>query len=378
VSTSSSIRPKKIYLDYNATAPLRPEIREQMQEIWTQDNILNPSSVHWAGRKARQYFESARRSISQHFNRKASEIIFTSGGSEADNLALCGVEAERIIISQVEHPAVLETADFLEKNGREIIRISVDQQGQLNLGELQHALQPKSLVSIMAINNETGVIFPTEEITKMSHKAGALVHIDAVQSVGRLPLPQEADLITISGHKLGGPVGIGALISRETIPLAPMVHGGSQERGRRAGTGNVVGAMALAQALELTLDGHEEEVKRLQSLRDQLDEGLNQLEGVSILAQDSQRACNTSTVLFEGIEDESVLHALDLEGIACSSGSACASGSLEASHVLLAMGIPAKKARSALRISTGRTSTESHISYLIQSLEVILPQIRSL
>jgi cysteine desulfurase len=136
--------------------------------------------------------------------------------------------------------------------------------------------------------------------------------------------------------------------------------------------------MALAQALELTLDGHEEEVKRLQSLRDQLDEGLNQLEGVSILAQDSQRACNTSTVLFEGIEDESVLHALDLEGIACSSGSACASGSLEASHVLLAMGIPAKKARSALRISTGRTSTESHISYLIQSLEVILPQIRSL
>jgi len=368
---------RKIYLDYNATAPLRPEVHEVMQEALDGSTMLNPSSIHWAGRKARQYFESARRTIGQYFDRKASEIIFTGGGSEADNLALLGLEAERIIVSSVEHPAVLQTAEHLKAHGREIIKIPVDGEGQLDLEKLEESLnEKKCLVSIMAVNNETGVIFPTDTITKMAHKANAIVHVDAVQAIGRIPVPSKADLISISGHKLGASVGVGALITRERIPLAPMIYGGSQEHGRRAGTGNVVGAAGLAKAVTLCIEERTQETQRLHQFRAQLEDALNLIDGAQVVAQSADRVANTVTAVFDGLEDESLLHALDLEGFACSSGSACASGSVEASHVLLSMGIPRKLARSALRISYGWKTSATEITTLIQHLGRILAQVK--
>ena len=365
-----------IYLDYNATAPLNPNIRDQLFELWTQDNILNPSSIHWAGRNARKHFESARRRIAQFFDRKPSEVIFTSGGSEADNMALLGVPAKRIITSKVEHPAVLETVEYLEKNGRDVVYLPVDANGKLDLEMLKNCVTPESLVSIMAVNNETGVIFPIDEVTAICHEVGALVHVDAVQSIGRLPICSAPDLITISGHKLGAPVGAGALIARELIHMAPIIHGGAQERGRRAGTGNVIGALGLAMALEHAEKNREVETERLQKLRDKLEVEIKQISGVEIVAESAPRVCNTTTLVFEDIEDESIVHALDLAGIACSSGSACASGSLEASHVLISMGIPAKKAKSALRISMGGSTTNHHIEKLVASLREIVPSVR--
>jgi len=366
-----------IYLDYNATAPLNHEIRDELFELWAKDEILNPSSIHWAGRKARKHFESARRRIAHYFDRKPSEVIFTSGGSEADNMALLGIPAERIITSKVEHPAVLETAEYLEKKGRDVIYLSVDANGQLDLDELKVSVTDKSLVSIMAVNNETGVIFPIEEITAICHEAGALVHVDAVQSIGRIPICSSPDLITVSGHKLGAPVGAGALIAKELIPMAPLIHGGAQERGRRAGTGNVIGALGLAMAIEYAEEHRKSEAARLQGLRDELEEQVKKISGAEIVAETASRVCNTTTLVFEGIEDESIVHALDLTGIACSSGSACASGSLEASHVLLSMGIPSKKSKSALRISMGRSTTRPHIEKLVASLREIVPSVRS-
>ena len=367
-----------IYLDYNATAPLNPDIRDQLFELWTAEGILNPSSIHWAGRNARKHFESARRRIAQFFDRKPSEVIFTSGGSEADNMALLGVPAERIITSKVEHPAVLETVEYLEKNGRDVVYLPVDADGKLDLEILKANVTSKTLVSIMAVNNETGVIFPIEEITSICHEVGALVHVDAVQSIGRIPICSSPDLITISGHKLGAPVGAGALIARELIPMAPLIHGGAQERGRRAGTGNVIGALGLAMALEQAEKHRDSESVRLRILRDKLEEKVKAIPGAEIVAEGSDRVCNTTTLVFDGIEDESVVHALDLSGIACSSGSACASGSLEASHVLLAMGIPVKKARSALRISMGKSTTDAYIEKLVGALQEIVPSVRSI
>lgn len=372
----------KVYLDYNATAPIREETRRAMEPLLfgaiEAGAFGNASSIHWAGREARKHLERARTKIAELVQRKPSEIVFTSGATEADNLALRGIlaksSARRLIISAVEHPAVIETAAFLEREGVEVDRVAVDAEGRLDLAALDRALsRPAALISIMAVNNETGVISPIEEVLDRAKKAGVLTHVDAVQAAGRIPLPLDADLISLSAHKVGGPKGIGALITRATLPIEPLLFGGPQERGHRGGTEAVPLAAGFAAALEKALADRDQENTRLAAIRERIDRGLAAIEGVRVLGANARRVANTTTALFSGVEAETLLHALDLEGVAASSGSACASGSLEPSHVLLAMGVPKNEALSAVRFSLGWASRIDDANRLI---EVLPPLVR--
>jgi cysteine desulfurase len=361
-----------IYLDYNASAPVRPEVRDAMAEV----SFGNASSVHWAGQRARKELEAARTAIARRVARKPSEVIFTSGGTEADNLALLGVRGDRVLISSVEHPAVLTAADRLRARGVEVELVPVDSEGRLDLFALDRALEkPTVLVSVMAVNNETGVISPIAEVIARSHARGARVHVDAVQAAGRIPLPLEADLIAMSGHKLGGPKGIGVLLVRDDLPLDSLITGGPQERGHRAGTEPVAGAVGMAKALEIALDRMDAERDRLAGLVARVDAGLGALPGARIVGRSAERVANTTTAVFEGVEGESLLQALDLAGIAASSGSACSSGSLEPSHVLKAMGYSDAEALSAVRFSLGWASGASDVDRLLSVLPEALKQV---
>ncbi|MEQ9496407.1 MAG: cysteine desulfurase family protein [Deltaproteobacteria bacterium] len=371
----------RIYLDYNATTPVRPEVRDVVSPLLFGDVSDgawgNASSVHWAGQSARKSLEGARAQIAARFERKPSEVLFTSGGSEADNLALFGVfdhdkfGCGHLVISSVEHPAVRAAASRLEARGVHVVTVGVDGQGRLDLDELTRAAEGAALVSVMAVNNETGVVLPTEEVVAIAHAAGALVHVDAVQAAGKVALPLTADLVSLSAHKLGGLKGIGALVVRESIPLRPAIVGGPQERGKRAGTEHVAAAVSLATAIEVAEATREAEMTRLASLRDRIDATVGDIEGARILGAGATRVGNTTTVVFEGVDGEAILQGLDLEGIATSSGSACSSGSLEPSHVLVAMGVPARVALSSVRFSLGFFTTEAEIDAVL----AVLPQI---
>jgi cysteine desulfurase len=282
--------PARAYLDYNATAPIRPEVRRAVEPILFGEteagDFGNPSSIHWAGQAARKRLEAARISVARAFGRKPSEVIFTSGGSEADNLALLGTARSRVAISAVEHPAVMEASRRLEQLGTSVERIPVDGSGSLDLDALDRALRAGlDLVSVMAANNETGILSPIGEVIRRAHGAGALVHVDAVQAVGRIPLPDDADLLTLSGHKLGGLKGTGALIAREHVPIEPSILGGPQERGRRAGTESVAGAVALSTALEIALAERPDQMARLAALRDRIDAALEAIPKTLILGR---------------------------------------------------------------------------------------------
>jgi len=328
----------------------------------------NASSIHWAGREAKKHLEKARNSIAARTGRRPSEVIFTSGGSEADNLALTAARNGRIIVSRIEHPAVLRPAA-----NAELIDVSPD--GVIDLASLDRALEtPAALVSVMAVNNETGVIQPIAEVIARAHARGALVHVDAVQAAGRIPLPLDADLISLSGHKLGAPKGVGALLGRTRVHLQPLIVGGAQERGMRAGTEPVAHAVALAAALDRALD--HDDTARLRALQARLEAGLTAIEGVTIVGAKSPRVANTTLAAFTGIEAETLLHALDLEGIAASSGSACSSGSVEPSPVLLAMGMSRAQALSAVRFSTGWASTEADVDAVIAVLPRLVARAR--
>ena len=370
----------RIYLDYNATAPVRPEVRAAVEPLLLGPLYGNASSVHWAGREAKRHLEAARRTIAELTDRKFSEVIFTSGGSEADNLALTGAlggRPQRVVVSAIEHPAVLETARQLAKDGVEVELVRVDEDGALDLEDLQLKLQsPTALVSTMAVNNETGVVFDVEAIADLAHAAGALLHVDAVQAAGRIPLPRQADLISLSGHKVGGLKGAGALITREDLALQPLVFGGPQERGRRAGTENVAAAVSLAEALRVAEEHRPTEAARLAALQRRLEGAVTALSG-RILGGAAPRVSNTTLALFEGIDGEALLQALDLEGVAASSGSACSSGSLEPSHVLLAMGLGAEHALSAVRFSTGWATEPTEIEALAAALPRLVDQVRA-
>jgi cysteine desulfurase len=382
------VRHGKAYLDYNATAPIRPEVRSAVEPILfgalEEGAFGNPSSVHWAGQSARRHLEEARQSVASAFGRRPSEVIFTSGGSESDNLALFGVALHpahapaRVVISAVEHPAIMEASRRLEELGSVVERVPVDREGLLDLSALERALEKKTtLVSVMAVNNETGVASPIDEVIARAKRHGAIVHVDAVQSAGRLPLPLEADLISISGHKLGAMKGAGALIASAKVPLRASIVGGPQERGHRAGTEAVAGIVALARALELALAERESEAVRLGRLRARIDRALSEIPKTRILGAAAPRIAGTTCAVFEDVDGESVLQALDLEGFAASSGSACSSGSLEPSHVLLAMGVPAKQALSAVRFSMGWATREAEVDRLVAALPTIVGGVRT-
>lgn len=375
----------RVYLDHNATSPVRPEVRTAVAELMFagpgSDLFGNASSVHWAGQAARRRLEAARAELAAAFSRRPAEVIFTSGGTEADNLALFGVLGHpsvarpRLLISAVEHPAVLAAADALARRGVDVARIGVDAEGALDLEALSAALEtPTTLVSVMAVNNETGVVSPISEVVARAHAAGALVHVDAVQAVGRRPLDPSPDLVTVSGHKLGGLRGVGALLTRDRVPLAPQVLGGPQERGHRAGTEPVALAVSLATALTVAEGARGAEMARLRVLRDRIDAGLDALEGVRRVGGD--RVDNTTCAVFSGVDGEAVLQGLDLEGVAASSGSACSSGSLEPSHVLRAMGIPEAEALAAVRFSLGWSSTAADVDRLLEVLPGVLARAR--
>jgi len=381
---------RKVYFDNNATTPIRREAYEKMIPFLT-EHFGNPSSVHWAGRKVHQAIEEARNNIARLLNCTDREIVFTAGGSESDNHAIKGTffafknKGRHIITTKVEHPAVLETVKDLKKFGAEVTFLGVDEFGELDLNELEKAIRPDTiLVTIMYANNETGVVFPIKEITRIVKRKNpeTIVHTDAVQVAGKEKIDVidlGVDLLSISGHKLYAPKGVGALYIKKGLRIDRLISGGHQERNRRAGTENVASIVAFGEAARLAIDEIEEEKKRLQYLRDKLEIGiLERIPYVKLNGHKTHRLCNTTNLSFKYVEGEGILLSLDMVGIAASSGSACTSGSLDPSHVLLAMGLDHETAHGSVRLSLGRFNTEEEVDYMLQELPPIIERLRSM
>ena len=379
---------KLIYLDYNATTPVRPEVLEALLPYY-RDQFGNPSSVHWAGRQVSGAVEKAREQVATLLNCAPAEVVFLSCGTEADNMALKGtVDALRdkgnhIITTTVEHPAVLETCRYLEKTGCRVTYLPVDSDGRLDLAQLERAITPQTiLISVMWANNETGNIYPIEPIGAIAKARGIRFHTDAVQAVGKLAVDvQKAnlDLLALSGHKLGAPKGAGVLYVRRGTRLTSFMHGGHQERNRRAGTHNVAGIVGLGKACELAMAEREVTSVRVRELRDRLEQGIfARIPQVKLNGHPSERLPNTLNVSFAWIEGESLLLNLDMKGIAASSGSACTSGSLEPSHVLGAMCVEVTLAHSSTRFSLGPDTSAADIDYVLEVLPPIVQRLRDM
>lgn len=347
----------RVYLDHNATSPLKESARLAMLAAF--ELTGNASSIHAEGRSAHALLDQARERLARAVGVIAPMVVFTSGGSEANNLAIKGAPVERLIVSAIEHPSVLETA---RASTRQVDILPVDGQGMVDLEALERLLAsgPKALVSVMLANNETGVIEPIREIVRVAHAQGALVHTDAVQALGKIPLNFGlfgTDLMSLSAHKLGGPAGAGALVVRDGLVLAPLVHGGGQELWRRAGTENLAAIAGFAAAIE-------EKRLEIKVLRDHLESGL---EGAVVFGGKSERLPNTSCFATPGLSAETALMALDLAGFAVSSGSACSSGKVAKSHVLAAMGVAPDLANAAIRVSLGWTTTARDVDQFISA-----------
>lgn len=378
---------KRIYLDHNATTPIHPEVLEAMLPF-LKEEFGNPSSIHWAARVPKKVIEDAREGVAKLLNCDPSEVIFTSSGSEGDNLAIKGMaEARRdkgnhIITTKVEHPAVLNTCKYLAKTF-DVTFLDVDGEGMIDLDDLRKAITPKTiLITIMFANNETGVIFPVEEIGRIAKGHNIPFHTDAVQAVGKVPTDVKAlniDLLTLSGHKIYAPKGVGALYVKRGIRLIPLIHGGHHERNRRAGTENVAGIVALGKACEIAMRDMAKEAEYLTILRDRLQRGImERIDHVRLNGHPTKRLPTTLNLSFEFVEGESLLLNLDMNGVAASSGSACTSGSLEPSHVLMAMGIPHEIAHGSLRFSLGRDNTVEDIDYVLEILPPIVERMRAM
>lgn len=381
---------KQIYLDYNATSPVRPEVLEVMLPFY-KEHFGNPSSVHWAGRAVSGAIEKAREQVADLINASPAEIVFVSCGSEGDNMAIKGTLAalkakgNHIITTTVEHPAVLETCEALEKDGYDITYLPVDKDGQLDLADLEAAITDKTvLISVMWANNETGNLYPIEEIGKIAQKYNIRFHTDAVQAVGKVPVDvQKAnlDLLVISGHKIGASKGVGAIYIRRGTRMTPLLHGGHQERNRRAGTQNVAGIVGLGKACEMAGVEREDYYERVRALRDRLEDGItDQVPDIKLngTPDRDQRLPNTLNVSFAYIEGESLLLNLDMFGIAASSGSACTSGSLEPSHVMGAMCVEVTLAHSSTRFSLGPKTTVEDIDKVLEVLPATVQRIRDM
>ena len=378
---------KTVYLDHAATTPIRDEVLEAMLP-YLKEQYGNASSVHRFGREAKKALDQARETVAEVLNAGFNEIIFTSGGTESNNLAIKGAaQANRkrgnhIITSCIEHPAVLNPMKELEKDGFEVTYLPVSEEGLVSVEDFQNALRDDTiLVSIMHANNEIGTIQPIAAIGKIARGKGVLMHTDAVQSVGSMDVDVQAlnvDLLTLSAHKLYGPKGVGALYVRRGVRLIPQLHGGVQERRRRAGTENTAGIIGLAEALKLAKAELDVEVPRIQKLRDRLLDGILQIPHTRLNGSRTERLPHNINVCFEFIEGESLLLNLDLKGIAGSSGSACTSGSLEPSHVLLAIGLPHEIAHGSLRLTLGRANTDADIDYVLECLPPIVERLRQM
>ncbi|WP_341358696.1 cysteine desulfurase family protein [Georgenia sp. M64] len=378
------------YLDHAATTAVRPEVAARYAEELTR--LGNPSSLHTAGREARRRLEEAREQLAAALGARPGEVVFTSGGTEADNLAVKGAwwarreDRDALAVSAVEHHAVLEAAAWLAAHeGAQVDRLPVGADGVLDLGAAENLLARRAgrvaLVSVMWANNETGVLQPVPEVVELARRHGAAVHTDAVQAVGHVPVdfaPGGPDALTLSGHKLGAPVGTGALLARRELALVPVEHGGGQERGVRSGTIAVAGARALALAVELAVAEVADEGRRLRALRDRLTTGVlaavpgARLTGPPPGPGPDPRLPGTVHLTVDGADADALLLGLDLAGVAASSGSACQAGVQEASHVLLAMGRDEDTARSALRLSLGRTSTDADVDAVLAALPAVV------
>lgn len=378
---------ESIYLDYNATSPLHPSVREAMRPYW-EEGFGNASSLHTQGRRARVAIEKVRASLLKSLGDPKGQLAFTSGGTEADNLALQGAarllkeKGDHVIVSSVEHSAVLHTAEQLRREGFQVTLAPVDGHGVVDPAAVEKAITPRTtLVSVMHANNEVGTIEPVEEIARIARARGVLFHTDAVQSYGKLPLDvlkMGADLVTFSAHKLGGPKGAGALYLRAGVKVRPMIYGGAHERGYRAGTEAVANIAGLGAAAEKTLaEMKDGTLERIGRLRDKLEWGLKEgVEGAEVNGHPKQRLCNTLNMSFLGCSGETLLMALDLDGISVSAGSACLAGSAEPSRVLSAMGLSPERIRGAIRLSVGWGTTEAEIEEALKRIPAVVEQVR--
>jgi cysteine desulfurase len=374
----------RVYLDHNATTPLDPRVLDAMMPF-LRDDYGNPSSLHWFGQRARGAVEEAREQVAELVAADPAEIVFTSGGSESDNAALRGVAAKArppragIVCTAIEHHAVLNTAKALGDEGRPVAIVRVGEGGAVDPDDLAASLDDTTaLVSVMLANNETGVLQPVAEAARLARARGVLVHCDAVQGAGKVAVDVRAldvDLLTLSAHKIHGPKGVGCLYVRRGTPLAALVRGGGQERNRRAGTENVAGIVGFGVAAGLARQGLKADAARLANLRDRLEARLLAIPGTHRNGE-GPRLPNTTNVSFGGVDAEALLMALDLEGLAVSTGAACAAGGIEPSHVLRAMGLPPERVQSSLRLSLGRTTTPTDVDYAAEVIAAVVARRR--
>jgi cysteine desulfurase len=376
---------RRVYLDNNATTPVLPEVIEAMRPYFA-EHFGNASSIHHHGQETRAAVERARESLAALLGCRPSEVVFTSGGTEGDNLAISGLTraGDHIISSTIEHHAVLNSCKHLEAMGCEVSYVPVDGRGLVDPDDVRRALRPNTrLITIMMANNETGVLQPVEEIGKIAAEADVYFHTDAVQAAGKVPIEVKrlgCDLLSISGHKLHAPQGVGAIYVGKGTVLQPMFYGGSHERSRRAGTENVPGIIGLGKAAELAREALERgDLAQMAAMRDRIEQTiLSEIDATGVNGEGAPRVPNTTNIHFDYIEGEALVIALDLKGLAVSTGAACSSGAIEPSHVLTAMGLPPEIARASLRFSLGKQNTPDDIQFALDLVPQTVARLREL
>jgi len=379
---------KRIYFDHNATTPVRSEVLEAMLPFY-RETFGNPSSVHRFGREAHDQMEAARARVAAALRAHPEEIVFTGGGTEADNLAVQGVAAanakkgRHIITSRIEHHAVLRACQYLEKQGSSVTYLPVGKDGRVRLEDVEAAIRKETvLITIMAANNETGVLQPIREIGALAREKGILFHTDAIQALGKIPVSVTdipADLISLSAHKIYGPKGVGALYIRKGTRVQPLLYGGHHEHGKRAGTENVAGIVGFGRACELAVSELAEEPARLSLLRNRLCSDIaEKIEAVSLNGHPAERLPNTLNLSFAYVEGEAIVLGMDMKGVAVATGSACTSGTLEPSHVLTAMGVEAALAQGSIRFSLGRINTVDDVEFAVPALAEVVARLRAM
>lgn len=374
---------RRIYMDANSTTPLLPEVLEAMRPYWM-EHFGNASSIHLHGQQARAAVNQARAILAEFFNCHDAEVVFNSGGTEGDNTAIFGLlrAGDHFITTAIEHSAVLQAANKVAERGVDVTQVLPQPNGIINPEAIRSAIRPDTrLISVMLANNETGVLQPVEEIGRIAAEAGAFFHIDAVQAAGKVPIDVRrigCHLLSISGHKMHAPKGVGAMFVRRGTPVESLLVGGSHERRRRAGTENVAGIVGLGKATEIAMQALQDgTMNRVAALRDRLEREILRLPGTGVNGHGVPRAANTTNIWFDNLEGEALVIALDLKGVAVSGGSACHSGATEPSHVLMAMGLDKTRARASLRFSLLKTCTEADVDYVLSVIPEAVERLRA-